>query len=345
MTYFSNAPVPLKPSQPAYTPIDRILPNHMTDSSGFQRHPSKFSSVERLSRPTQVPGIISEPFNPGVYPKGSYPQGSLGPKWEQHNPATAIPASLTPSTTIRTSPKGIHETLPQTFPTTHDTLPSLLRPGGKRPSSVLPIPINQLQPQGYASYQRPSTSPAPPTRYVGPQYGSDPAVNNPYLGGSTSSSPGSSQNPYVSPFPPTQNVSTIQRYDSYRAPALDSGIQGTGGFAMPVANVSPTMENNGRYGPLPQVGVGHPPLTHVRKTSDSTFLTRYSTPLPLPPGADTRRVVSGASAAGPMSAPFPPDVARFEALKRAEGEAKIRREQEHKDLALAMQLDRELNVS
>ena len=345
MTYYSNAPVPVKPIQPASTPNNKLLSNLIiNNSSSLQRHPSKLSTAERLTRPVQAPRLMSEPSNFVTYPNGSYPQGSLDPKREPYNPVPALPASLTPSyTSNRIFPKDTHETFPQNSAPAHDPLPSLLRPGGRRPSSALPIPINQQQPQGYAHYRRPSSSssPAPQAPYIGSQYGSGSAVNNPYVGGSVSPSPGY---PYISPLQPPQNVPPIQRYDSYRASPLDSGRQGSGGFAMPVPTMTPTMENGGRYGPFPQVGVGHPRPTHVRGTSDPSFFARYSTPLPLPPGAESRRVASEVPVASPVSTPFPPNDTRFGALRSAEEEAKIRREQELRDLALAMKLDRELNV-
>jgi hypothetical protein len=343
MTYYSNAPVPVKPIQPVSTPNNKLLSNLMiNNSSSLQRHPSKLSSAERLSRPAQALRPVSEPSNFVTYPNGSYPQGPLDPKREPYNPVTALPASLTPAyPSNRIYPKDTHETFPPNSPLAHDPLPSLLRPGGRRPSSAVPIPINQQQPQGYAHYQPPSSSssPAPQAPYIGSQYGSGSAVNNLYFGGSVSPSPGY---PYISPLQSTQNVPPIQRYDSYRASPLDSGTQG---FAMPVPTMTPIIENGGKYGPFPQVGVGHPrPITHVRGSSDPAFFARYSTPCPLPPGAETRRIASEVPVASPVSTPFPPNDTRFGALKHAEEEAKIRREQELRDLALAMQLDRELNV-
>jgi len=344
MTYYSNAPVPAKPIQPAFTPNNKLLSNLMVNnSSSLQRHPSKLSTAERLSRPAQAPRLVSEPSNFVTYPNGNFPQGPPDPKREPYKPVTALPASLTPAyPSNRIFPKDTHETSPLNSTPAHDLLPSLLRPGGRTQSSALPTPISQQQPQGYAHYQRPSlsSSPAPQAPYVGPQYGSGSAVNNPYFGGSVSPSPGY---PYVSLLQPTQNVPPIQRYDSYRASPLDSGTQG---FAMPVPTMTPTIENGSRYGPFPQVGVGYQrPITHVRGSSDPAYFARYSTPCPLPPGAETRRVASDLPVPSPVSTPFPPNDTRFGALKHAEEEAKIRREQELRDLALAMQLDRELNVS
>ncbi|KAF9484377.1 hypothetical protein BDN70DRAFT_928442 [Pholiota conissans] len=104
---------------------------------------------------------------------------------------------------------------------------------------------------------------------------------------------------------------------------------------------------------------GQPP----RNDTDPYLQTRYQTPLPLPPDASSSMKASTpsqsqyvhASRPEPLKASSPPspppktptpivDKARLEALRLVEQEAARRREQELKDLELAMQLDREFNL-
>ncbi|PPQ77139.1 hypothetical protein CVT25_010834 [Psilocybe cyanescens] len=120
----------------------------------------------------------------------------------------------------------------------------------------------------------------------------------------------------------------------------------------------------------------HPPPTHRTSSSrdeqtfDPYLQARYQSPLPLPPGASSSTsaapsrpapptpaasaaVLTPAPAAPVTRVPTPPtkvstpgpDRARVEALRRVEEEASRRREQELKDLELAMQLDRDLNLA
>jgi len=81
-------------------------------------------------------------------------------------------------------------------------------------------------------------------------------------------------------------------------------------------------------------------------------LVRYHTPLPLPPGSVKESPPPPAAALAPAQVFSPPpavtpmhapDTTRVEALRRVEEDAARRKEQELKDLELAMELDRELN--
>ncbi|KAH9481480.1 hypothetical protein JR316_0006007 [Psilocybe cubensis] len=117
----------------------------------------------------------------------------------------------------------------------------------------------------------------------------------------------------------------------------------------------------------------HRPTHRVSSSREEQFdpylQARYQSPLPLPPGvsassssiAPTRPAPPTPAPTTTAPAPAPstrvptpppktdvtpgPDKRRLEALRRAEEEAARRREQELKDLELAMQLDRELNLT
>lgn len=381
MTYYSNDPEPEKPSQPAAAPKNKILSNFLeVDSASLQRRPSKLSPAVRLSRPRQTSGSSFDPQPPGAYPSLSQPaqQQQVPNQGSTHHP------SLTPS--YGTSPQSRWDPLPSSSgPEIHESsLPALLRPGGGRtPPSSSPIPIPQLAlPASYGNRQHSSPSPPSQSPYLGPQYGSPlPSLANlnPYIGGAASPAPPPIQDlpifTQTSPHIQTGPSAALWRQDGYSTPILDSGIQGTGGFAIPISgNSGPQVQDprSGMYSSPPPFGYGRNSRpTHLRAGSDPLLIARYSTPLPLPPGVTPRtHPVAPAPIPAPVSVPIPapipapeippvivppvlpprenkasPDSTRYEVLKRAEEEAKKKHDQELRDLELAMQLDRELNFS
>lgn len=362
MTYFSNVPEPEKP-QPASAPKNKILSNFLdTHSLDLQRRPSKLSPADRLSRPRQTSASLAfgqtslEPQPPGAYPHVSYSP----PVQQQQLPDQGgwLPPSLAPS--YGTSPQSRWDPLPlPSGPDNHESLlPSLLRPGGgKTPPSSSPVSVPQLiSPQLYGQNRRPSASPSQ-SPYLGPQFGSSPPVSlnlNPYIGGN--SPPGPAQSPNMilhhSLQSQTGPSAAVWRQDN---PIFDTGAQGVGGFVFPIP-VDDSQDPLGGFHPPPQPQIRYARPTHIRAGSDPLLL-RYSTPLPLPPGA-----IHGTQPVAPTPTPeispptyppilpskenqFSPDPSRFEALRRAEEDAKRKHEQEIRDLELAMQLDRELNLS
>ncbi len=117
--------------------------------------------------------------------------------------------------------------------------------------------------------------------------------------------------------------------------------------------MSPVQDTRSPVGYSPQqVGYGIGRSTHVRTNSGPALISRYSTPLPLPPGASLRTAQSVApvsEAPAPYVPMLPPkektpspDGVRVQTLRR---EAKQRHEQELRDLEVARQLDRELNMT
>ena len=367
MTYFSNDPEPEKPIQAAAAPKNKILTNFLeTDSVSLQRRPSKLSPTDRLSR-------MSTPLASGQttpYPQG--PQLTYSPSVQPQllpNQGGRPHSSLSHS--YVTSPLSRWDPLPPpSNPENHESsLPALLRPGGGRtPPSSSPVPIPQLvTPAPYANHRRPSPSPPSQSPYLGPQYGMSPPTPsnlNPYFGVATSPhpTPGIVQNPHILAQTPPQNQSGHWRQDSYSNPMLDPSVQGAGGFVIPISmNTGSHVQDplGGMYPPSPQIGYGEfSRPTHVRAGSDPILRARYSTPLPLPPGASPRAqpVVQPVAPTDIPPSSFPPmlpakankpspDLTRFEPRKHAEEEANRKRAQEIRDLELAMQLDRELNFS
>ena len=107
------------------------------------------------------------------------------------------------------------------------------------------------------------------------------------------------------------------------------------------------------------------PVNNRSELTDPYHLQRYQTPLPLPPGsvkesplpppapplpaplssALAMAAPAQVSSSSPAVIPAPlPNPTRVEALRKVEQDAARRKEQELKDLELAMQLDRELNL-
>ncbi|KAG6865896.1 hypothetical protein C0991_010729 [Blastosporella zonata] len=75
---------------------------------------------------------------------------------------------------------------------------------------------------------------------------------------------------------------------------------------------------------------------------DPYLQARYQTPLPLPPGSEGLSQVQSLPSLNPFVTS--PDATRIQALRQIEEAAERRRAQEDKDLALALALDRELNL-
>ena len=160
------------------------------------------------------------------------------------------------------------------------------------------------------------------------------------------------------PYLPYNNVSTEA-----------SGGVSSGPFAFPTPMVPIVVEPYGYHEPSLYKSSHHQPLLSTRRNSvdnnqrserelDPHQLARYQTPLPLPPGfikesplpplppPPTIATPSPVSTSPPeVVVPAPvPDTTRVEALRKVEQAAAWRKEQELKDLELAMQLDRELNL-
>ena len=237
-----------------------------------------------------------------------------------------------------------------------------------------PLPESQLGPNV------PSYPPAPPVQSARSPSFDYSAPTNSYTEANAAFIPGSQQAPdrraYSSPPP----VDTAQ-YANYVTPrqvpnaplsysnaGAETGVSsGPLSFTMPIPTVmepygysEPSTYNPSRYQPpLP------PQMSSVENTRrseqelDHYHLARYQSPLPLPPGSIKESplppfpplppmiaTLSQVSSSPPEVVALPPvpDATRVEALRKVEQAASWRKEQELKDLELAMQLDRELNL-
>ena len=241
------------------------------------------------------------------------------------------------------------------------------------------IPESQLGPN-VPSYP-PAPSPVQTSRSPSFDYS---ASTNSYTGANAAFISGSQQAPdrqaYSSP-PPVDNAQTLGYANyvtprqvpngpslSYNNAGAEANVSsGPFAFTMPIPIVmepygysEPSSYNSSRY---------RPPLPPRRSSIDNTrrseqeldpyHLARYQSPLPLPPGSikesplppvppvpPTIATPSQVSLSPPKVVALPPvpDATRVEALRKVEQAASWRKEQELKDLELAMQLDRELNL-
>lgn len=328
MTYYAKGPAPAK----------LAAPKHLTD---LNRRPSKLSSAERLWRPPH-------PQTPPAANPQQYGQ-SRTPPTTNHllPPSTSPPSSRSSSASGRESP----------LPPVPDEIPNTLKAGARprpkpRPAAqgLKPAPALQAVP----TILKPGKgSTRPVVDHV--RHPSAGALA-PVVTQSFGHAPVASQPQYSFPSPPAHSppIQEYPRAASYPLPPSQDSW-GTnndpgGSFAFPVPNVAPPTQGSYDYNPDNYYGPDHPhnrreapysPPTHGSSNlPDPYLLARYQSPLPLPPGAES-------SASQGRQPPLPPkenpqEVARIQALRLAEEEAKRRKEQEEKDLELARQLAMEL---
>ena len=262
----------------------------------------------------------------------------------------------------------------------HPSVPlTVSHPNPYTGNSGLYLPESQLGPN-VPSYP-PAPSPAPTSRSSNLDYS---APTNPYTGANVAFIPGSQQAPdrqVYSSAPPVDTAQTLgcanlvtplQVFNGpslpYNAGTEASGSVSSGPLAFPMPMIPTVMEPYGYHEPL-SYSSSHYQLPLLPRTTsvdnnrcseqELDHLARYQTPLPLPPGSiketplpplppppPTIATPSQVSPSPPVVvAPAPvPDTTRVEALRKIEQVVAWRREQELKDLELAMQLDRELNL-
>lgn len=174
----------------------------------------------------------------------------------------------------------------------------------------------------------------------------------------------------------TSHVASLQANGPslpYNAGTGPSTRVSSGPLAFPVPTIPIVMEPYGHHEPSsshyqppspPPTGSVSNNRSSEQEQLDPYHLARYRTPLPLPPGSAKESplpplppppppppppliaIPAQVSSSPPVAvARTPvPDKVRVEALRKAEQDAAWRKEQELKDLELAMQLDRELNL-
>jgi hypothetical protein len=331
MTYYTNSVAPIVATG------GLAVPSYLKE--GVQRRPSKLLPSDRLSRPRPVTNFPPPQNLASTQVRKTTPDHTL----------PILPPSLTPANVSRPTPtpntRNHHSNQAAGIPISSldsprnplaGPLPSILRPG---------------------SVQPPTRSNSPPSGHIRQSPTAPPSLNNPYALPAVTASQqylqgviprgaqnvqpsqnythnpypvSTSINPYISPV----NTSPTQsRVDTVASPTFVSG-----GFYIPAPVLPPARETNpymSAYASTIEQYI--PPRGRESDPYGQHLPTRYQTPLPLP----QRSPPAGRA----FSPTVGPDVARLETLRRAEGEAAQRRQQELKDLELALQLDRELNLT
>jgi len=197
--------------------------------------------------------------------------------------------------------------------------PALPPPGQVASINATAVPLTVP----YPPPQSPTSLPqAVPYRYPGP-------------GSLALSSPGqlagmnATAVPPIVPYPPPTSM-----------PPFWAGGERARPVTFPIAMTPAPREVNSSYSILERP-VAIPPAAN--QLPDPYLQARYQTPLPLPPGHSDNQSHSRQSSSQQVRR-VSPDRVRIEAIRLAEEEAARRKEQADKDLELALQLDRELNV-
>ncbi|KAF5342632.1 hypothetical protein D9611_001916 [Ephemerocybe angulata] len=347
-----NAPLPAVPvsHSPPQRPNPQPLPGLLRPGSGVPNRPYSHSDPSVPTSP-QHQGFhqaqAQAQHNPYLSPTAYSRPGSIPPP-VQSNPylASSTPA---PAQNPYGQPQG--------------QAPFYQPPNTGAPASYTPAPQQQQQ-QQQQQYPPPQSYTPQPQQQQPPPLSYTPAPHH-----------------YATAPPPSNTPIPTGPPPLWSGPPADNGAGGAGGFSFPQPNVMDSGPAD-PYNNMPGSWTHSPPRVtspyeygggHRRRESDPradpALMSRYQTPLPLPPGA-TRPSSSlpqtpakapspppparPAPAPAPAPAPQParkahkaspgPDTARLTLLMRAEEEATRRREQEKKDLELAMQLDRELNL-
>lgn len=350
MTYFSSGPVPVVSNSPTSS---LTVPRGQNPN----RRPSKLSPAERLYQPLQ--SLPPQPIPTVRHPSSPAPVGR-----------PSLPASHTPS-------KGKDSTLPplpEKGPSGQTELPGILKPGGaSKPqaqgkasgSGPLPpilrpgngsLPVSTPRPPDRQYHSPVSPSPSNPrsSRQPSPSFGTSTyngsSAPNPYL-------PAPTPNHLMAPVIPPSGTATIPNtnYASYTdrivppavPPSWHPTVTSSSNFSFPIPMLSavpqpdlPQTEPYRSYGHNEQVVSeipSSPPL-------DPYLAVRYQAPLPLPRSPIANHPNSAPSPPRNRQPELKPDPDRLEALKKAEGDSIQRREQEKRDLELALQLDQELNT-
>lgn len=380
MTYYANAaPSPQQGSAP-----NKFLTSVMNQNGALNRRPSKLSPADRLSRPQhQVGHPATQPVNiqhsqgyaPGVSAGPSRPSGLSQQRHSSPHEDTMPGAYPVKNDVQGYSP---HSGSPAQRPDIAAALPTSLRPGSAAPPASRPQHIR------HASDPRQPTSPlVGPTANISqnPYISTSPSSNpyiNPVVGASLhppALAPARAYSPAPSSVgngssPPASVVSAGQPYVAQGLRPIEQRPSGTPILWQDSGNFGASPQSNGAFffpaPTAPQLStayrqeVNSPHYSQYpssslddRHRTDPYLQTRYQTPLPLPPGAE-RPAPAPSSEQKPSYTRVPtpplkgntplPNGEHIERLRRAEEVAAERRAQELRDLELAMQLDRELNL-
>ncbi|KAG5219529.1 C2 domain-containing protein [Salix suchowensis] len=370
MTFYAAAPMPASSNRLSAAPGAQLL-----------RRPSKFSQADRLSRPATKPSPLSTNGSKFTQPDNRIRQ-ELSPLRNNQLASGHVSPPHPRSTSV--SPQRLNAPLPEepdriqsphpiypssgagrakptpqpVQPTSLPTgaLPAILRPGNPNAPARTPVPA--AAPQEHA----PSHNPGPPSTQfalpIEPQrqvsYGQ--VTGNPYAEPHIRPQSQHANTGYGSPpvhaatKPVPQAVPELWRtYDasaplSFPVPAAPSVRESY------LHHSPPASHTLGPRSPGPTFTPPHSWGREPRDVQDIYRQTRYQSPLPLPPSPPTvgpipplAQIVQPAAAAAPARRSST-DAALLEAHRKVEREAAQRKEQEDKDLELARQLDRELNL-
>ena len=315
MTYFSSAPVP-----PA-----SLMDRHGQDIS---KRPSKLPPSERLHRPHQS-SVSSQADNhasklassvghslPTSYSTGGDPALSLSGKSQ----LLPVPGILRPGGAFKhQAPRN---------PTSSE-LPSVLRPGdGKSPKPQSPNPARVVTPP------RPYRQP-PFNEFSSPN---EFAIANPYLS-ALSAAPS-----FIPAVPPVRNdivpsVDYSSPADIAASPAWDQSDLASSNLSFPEPVIPIVPEFHVQAESYQDIGCQHAAQARFSSPVNQYSSPRYQVPLPLPQdmGTDIRSSPPGSQL------PEINSEVHLEAYREAKEDSAERHEQEQGDLALALELDRELN--
>ena len=335
----------------AYSPAPpgAFIPGNQSATDG-----RPYSPASRVASPNQYTGGSG-----GFMPGNQQQQVSSGREYSplQSTMSMQVSGSSHPSVPITISPRnpytgngGLHLPESQLGPNV-PSYPPASSPVQTSRSSNYSAPTNPYT--GANAAFIPGSQPAPDGR----AYSSAPPVDTPQTLGYAN---------HITPLQVTNGPSLP--YNNVGTEA--GGGVSSGPFGFPTPMVPIVVEPYGYHEPSSYKSSHYqPPLLTRRNSVDNSrrseqeldpyHLARYQTPLPLPPGStkesplpplppppQTITTPSPVSSSPPeVVAPTPvPDTTRVEALRKAEQAAAWRKEQELKDLELAMQLDRELNL-
>ncbi|KAJ2924650.1 hypothetical protein H1R20_g12451, partial [Candolleomyces eurysporus] len=293
-------------------------------------HPARDINHSQPHLPPQQNPYLNPAANPAYNSSYNRPTSTPPNPNAQPNPYFI---STTPAPSANAYASPVNQYQPPAVPVSYTPVPHHTP---APPPSTTPVPVSYTPVPHHTPAPPPSTTPLPVTSPTGPP---------PLWAG-----------PPVDPSPGGF---------SFPVPTVLSGAPETEPYQPPWAQGPPPNRVESPY--------DHQPYGHHRRVSDPradpNLHARYQTPLPLPPGERNqrpaessppppRRDASPASYSPPSHSPRPaptsppkpsrqhsgPDYKRLQELVGAEDNAKRRWEQEQKDLELAMQLDRELNL-
>lgn len=314
VSLYSPAPTPVSVQISEWSNIDHSTSTDSHSGGSGTRRPSHSSVLVSVSPPNPNAG------NSGVY----LPENQLVPSYSPSPTPVSVKTSGS-SNINHSAPTEPYTGEGSTFIPGHQQAPD------GRAYSYAPS-VNTTQTSGYANYVTSLQGPRGPFPY------------NIGTGGNTTSAP---SGPPAFPTP-TIPIVVMELYGHNEPSSYVRA--GLGGRSESSSYYQP---------PLPPPQTNNNQSEH-QETPDRPHLVRYQTPLPLPPGsvkesplpppappppAPTMATLVPSPSPPPAVAPaLAPNTARVETLRKVEQDAAKRREQELKDLELAMELDRELNL-